>query len=232
MKDFRDIKEGLLKGMDDTLDRGEAAAQHVINRQILQQYFYTNSQSARKFFSEKHSFIRFTDADAEKTFDKCCSYDGAVLTIDLTKEADDDIRLRICVFNGGSDLPMIKIIDKRRTKIKSINADCCDDCNILITAGDDKPVDVESFIHYDTNVSSVAYERCGTTERRFKTNVFPGKVRDLCAYYCYFDHINTKAWPSCKLWISQHTVFKLFMQQIGKGNESFELGYPGRNILI
>ena len=50
MKDFRDIKEGLLKGMDNTLDSGEAAAQHVINRQILQRYFYTNSQSARKFF--------------------------------------------------------------------------------------------------------------------------------------------------------------------------------------
>ena len=150
----------------------------------------------------------------------------------MTKEDDDDVRLRICVFNGGSDLPMIKIIDKRHTKIKTINADCCDDCHILITAGDDKPVDVESFIHRDTNISSVAYDECGTTKRKFKTNVFPGTIRDLCAYRCEFEHIDTNGWPKSKLWFAQHIVFELFMQRIGKRGEKFELGHPVRNLMV
>ena len=232
MKDFNDIKEGLLKGMDDTLASGEATAQHVINKQIFQQYFVIDHISHTKVFKEKRSFIQFINNDNhEKSFDNCCSYDGSVLTIDMTKEKKD-VKLRICTFNGGSDLPMIKIIDKLQTKIKTINADCCDDCNILITSGDDKPVDVEAFIHYDTNVSSVAYDICGTSERSFKTNVFPGTIRDLCAYYCKFVHINTKAWPKCKLWFSQAVVFNMFMQQIGKGNEKYELGYPARNLMI
>ena len=232
MKDFKDIKEGLLKGMDDTLASGEATAQHVINKQIFQQYFVIDHISHTKAFKEKRSFIQFINNDNhEKSFDNCCSYDGNVLTIDMTKE-NKDVKLRICTFNGGSDLPMIKIIDSIQTKIKTINADCCNDCNILITSGDDKPIDVESFIHHNTNISSVAYDRCGTSERTFKTNVFPGTVRDLCAYYCKFVHINVKTWPKCKLWFSQAVVFNMFMQQIGKGNEKYELGYPGRNLMI
>ena len=84
MKHFNDIREGLLKGQSNTLAAGESAAEAALKEQI-KQYFLLKGMMVRKKATEGKSFIKFYDADADDIIDKCCTYDGNMLTIDLTK---------------------------------------------------------------------------------------------------------------------------------------------------
>ena len=160
MKDFKDIKEGLLKGQSDTLAGGESAAEAALKEQI-KQYFLLKGMLAKKKAAEGKSFIKIYDADAEDIIDKCCTYDGKVLTIDLTKYKQS-VQIRMCIFNGGSDLPLIKIIDKAKTALKNASQNFAGDhCSVIIYNCDDSVVDVNNFIHPETNVSSIAYDKNG-----------------------------------------------------------------------
>ena len=127
---------------------------------------------------------------------------------------------------------MLKITDKIQTQIKSSNPDLCDCCHIKIYSADKKVVDVESFIHPDTNVSSVGYDRNGTSVCMFKSNEFPGTVRDLFAYHCDFEKINKNNFPKCQLWFSRNTLIQTFLNTIGMPTARYDLGYPTPNILI
>ena len=119
MKHFNDIREGLLKGQSNTLADGESAAEAALKEQI-KQYFLLKGMMVRKKATEGKSFIKFYDVDADDIIDKCCTYDGNVLTIDLTKYKQS-AQMRMCIFNGGSDLPLIKIIDKAKTVLKNVS---------------------------------------------------------------------------------------------------------------
>lgn len=231
MKHFKDIREGLLKGQSNTLADGESAAEATLKEQI-KQYFLLKGVMVRKKATEGKSFIKFYDVDADDIIDKCCTYDGNVLTIDLTKYKQS-AQMRMCIFNGGSDLPLIKIIDKTKTVLKNVSQySAGDHCSVIIYSCDDSVVDVNNFIHPETNVSSIAYDRNGTRNCIFAHNSFPGTVRDLMTVDCMFETINTKKWPSCSLWFSQNFVTNTFLETIGKHNTNCEFGYPTRNIFI
>jgi hypothetical protein len=228
MKDFKDIREGLLKGQSNTLADGESAVEAAFKEQMMQ-YFLRDTDIAR---NKKSSFIRFISDDArDSLIDKSCSFDGSVITVDLTK-LKKDTRIKICVFNGGADIPQIKIIDKRNITIRGALNSVPDACSVVITAWDKIPVDVTKFIHPDTNVSSVGYDRNGTVVCMFKSNEFPGTVRDVFAYDCDFETINKNNFPKCKLWFSRDTLIQTFLNTIGKPGARCELGYPTPNILI
>ena len=227
MKHFKDIREGLLKGQSNTLAAGESAAEAALKEQMMQ-YFLRDKEIAR---NKKNSFIRFITDDYNPLIDKSCSFDGSVITVDLTK-LKKDTRIKICVFNGGADIPQIKIIDKRNTLVRGALNNMPDICSVVITAWDKIPVDVTKFIHPDTNVSSVGYDRNGTVVCMFKTNEFPGTVRDLFAYDCDFEKINKNNFPKCQLWFSQSTLIRTFLNTIGMPTAKYEIGYPTPNILI
>ena len=231
MKDFKDIKEGLLKGQSNTLADGESAVKAAFKDQMMQ-YFLLNGTTVRKKASEGKSFIVFYDDVAENIIDKCCTYDGDVLTIDLTKRKQS-AKIRMYIYNGGSDLPLIKIIDKAKTELKnpSQNFVCCF-CSIIIYGCDNSAVNVNNFIHPDTNISSVAYDKNGTRTCIYAHNSFPGTIRDLMTIDCRFETINPKKWPNCALWFSQDFVTKMFLETIGKVNADCDFGYPTRNIFI
>jgi hypothetical protein len=229
MKHFKDIREGLLKGQSNTLADGESAAEAALKEQMMQ-YFLRNTDIAR---NKKNSFIRFISDDArDSLIDKSCSFDGSVITVDLTK-LKKDTRIKICTFNGGSDLPLIKIIDKAKTVLKNASQNFAGDhCSVIIYSCDDSVVDVNNFIHPETNVSSIAYDKNGTRNCIFAHNSFPGTVRDLMVVDCMFETINPKKWPSCSLWFSQDFATNIFLETIGKHNTNCEFGYPTRNIFI
>lgn len=231
MKHFNDIREGLLKGQSNTLADGESAAEAALKEQI-KQYFLLKGMMVRKKTTEGKSFIKFYDVDADDIIDKCCTYDGNVLTIDLTKYKQS-AQMRMCIFNGGSDLPLIKIIDNAKTVLKNASQNFAGDhCSVIIYSCDDSVVDVNNFIHPETNVSSIAYDRNGTRNCIFAHNSFPGTVRDLMVVDCMFETINPKKWPSCSLWFSQDFATNIFLETIGKHNTNYEFGYPTRNIFI
>lgn len=231
MKDFKDIREGLLKGQSNTLADGESAVAAAFKDQMMQ-YFLLSGTTVRKKAAEHKSFIKFYDAETEDIIDKCCTYDGKLLTIDLTKHKQQ-VQIRMCIFNGGSDLPLIKIIDKAKTVLKNASQNFAGDhCSVIIYSCDDSVVDVNNFIHPETNVSSIAYDKNGTRTCIFAHNSFPGTVRDLMVVDCIFETINTKKWPSCSLWFSQDFVTNIFLETIGKHNTNCEFGYPTRNIFI
>jgi hypothetical protein len=230
MKHFKDIREGLLKGQSNTLAAGESAAEAALKEQMMQ-YFLKDGDIPR---NKKNSFIRFVfddDIDRDSLINKSCSFDGSVITVDLTK-LNKDTRIKICTFNGGADLPQIKIIDKRNTTVRGALNNMTDICSVAITSYDKNTVDVTKFIHPDTNVSSVGYDRNGIVVKQFKSNEFPGTVRDLFAYDCDFEKINKNKFPNCQLWFSKTVLVQTFLNTIGKPNAKYELGYPTANILI
>lgn len=228
MKHFNDIREGLLKGQSNTLADGESAAEATLKEQMMQ-YFLKDGDILR---NKKNSFIRFfSDDDRDSLIDKSCSFDGSVITVDLTK-LKKDTRIKICIFNGGTDIPQIKIIDKRNITIRGALNNMPDLCSVVITAWDKIPVDVTKFIHPETNVSSVGYDRNGTVVCMFKSNEFPGTVRDLFAYDCDFEKINKNSFPKCQLWFSKTVLVQTFLNTIGKPTVNYEIGYPTPNILI
>lgn len=228
MKEFKDIKEGLLKGQSNTLADGKSAVEAAFKEQMMQ-YFLRDADISRV---KKNSFIRFlSDDDRDSLIDKSCSFDGSVITVDLTK-LKKDIRIKICVFNGGADIPQIKIIDKRNTPIRGALNSMPDICSVVITAWDKIAVDVTKFIHPDTNVSSVGYDLNGTVVCMFKSNEFPGTVRDLFAYDCDFEKIDKNNFPKCQLWFSRNSLVQTFLNTIGKPTAKYVLGYPSPNILI
>ena len=230
MKHFKDIREGLLKGQSNTLAAGKSAAEAALKEQMMQ-YFLKDGDIAR---TKKNSFIRFLsddDLDRNSLIDMLCSFDGSVITVDLTKLKKHTC-MKICVSNGGADLPQIKIIDKRNTTVKGILNYVPNTCSVIIMARDKITVDVTKFIHPDTNVSSVGYDLNGTVVCTFKSNEFPGTVRDLFAYDCAFENINKNKFPKCQLWFSKTVLLQTFLDTIGKPTAKYELGYPTPNIQI
>ena len=72
MKDFKDIQEGLLRGMEDTLDAGENAAQQVLKDQMLK-YFVTNAFSLYPAKKDSTSPIKSSTAPSNAPRKMYCS---------------------------------------------------------------------------------------------------------------------------------------------------------------
>ena len=218
MKDFRDIQEGILGNINDTLNSAEAKHDAILKEKI-REYF---NKSKRKDKGMLYFFTLSNPVKIEKNFelaDKACHLEGDVLVIDFNVfKNPNDYRLHI---NYGPDLPMIKVID--HSKQQTVLTTKTFQYTTLQISGTklNDTIDVSKIIHPDTVVSTVQYgnEDYNLPQNIFVDNKFPGTIKDGIIYKCMFDKIDTKAWPDCTIKFSKDTRNTIFLNAIGMSDK-------------
>ena len=214
MKDFRDIQEGILGNINDTLNSAEAKHDAILKEKI-REYF---NKLKRKDKGMLYFFTLSNPVKIEKNYelaDKACHWERDVLVIDFNVfKNPDDYRLHI---NYGPDLPMIKVIDHSKQHT-ALTTKTFQYATLQIsgnkTCGD---IDVSKIIHPDTVVSTVQYgnEDYDLHNNIFVDNKFPGSIKDGITYKCMFNKIDTKAWPDCSIKFSKNTRNNIFLNAVG-----------------
>lgn len=229
MKDFKDIQEGILGNIDDTLRNADINNDKILKEKILN-YFNIHKRKGKGYLMF-YTYSNPVAADLRGDYaNMLCHWDEKepdVLVVDFNiLKNPDELRLYI---KYGSDLPQIKFIDhKKRKDIASTKSFQRMSLHIV---GDE--VDISRLIHPDTNVSSVCYgdtpnvENCNVTN-----NSFPGTIRNCAAYCCIFDSIDKKAWPKCQLKFHKDTRNDMFMNAIGLAGSDVETDmYSGYTVI-
>lgn len=214
MKDFRDIQEGILGNVDDTLNSAEAKHDTLLKEKI-HEYF---NNYKRKGKGALYLFNLTTPVKMPEIFklvDKVCYWERDVLVVDFNVfKNPDEYRLYIVY---GPDLPMIKVIGHNKQHT-TLTTKMFEYATLQIsgtkTCGD---IDVSKIIHPDTVVSTVQYgaEDYNLPNNIFVDNKFPGSIKDGITYKCMFDKIDTKAWPDCTVKFSKDTRNNIFLNTIG-----------------
>lgn len=214
MKDFKDIQEGILGNVDDTLNRADARLDPILKERIREYFnnYKRKGKGALYFFSSSQP------VKTSETFaiaDTACHWEGDVLVVDFNVfKKPDDYRLYIVY---GPDLPMIKVIGhiKQQTTLTTKTFQYATlQISGTKTCGD---IDVSKIIHPDTVVSTVQYgnEDYNLPNNIFVDNKFPGTIKDGITYKCMFDKIDTKAWPDCTVKFSKDTRNTIFLNAVG-----------------
>jgi hypothetical protein len=214
MKDFRDIQEGILGNVDDTLNNTDARLDPML-KEKAREYFnnYTRRNKGTLHLFETANRVKMPEIF--KLVDKACYWERDVLVIDFNVfKNPDDYRLYIVY---GPDLPMIKVIghNKQHTTLTTKPFQYATlQISGTKTCGD---IDVSKIIHPDTVVSTVQYgaEDYNLPNNIFVDNKFPGTIKDGITYKCMFNKINTKAWPDCTVKFSKDTRNDIFLNAIG-----------------
>lgn len=214
MRDFKDIQEGILGNIDDTLNSADARLDPILKEKARE---YFNNYN-RKGKGALYFFTLSNPVKVPKIFalvDKSCYWEGDVFVVDFNVfKNPDDYRLHIVY---GPDLPMIKVIghNKQHTTLTTKSFQYATlQITGTKTCGD---IDVSKIIHPDTIVSTVQYgnEDYNLPNNIFVDNTFPGTIKDGITYKCMFDKINTKAWPDCTVKFSRDTRNNIFLNAIG-----------------
>ena len=221
MKDFRDIQEGILGNIDDTINSTDARLDPIL-KEKAREYFnnYTRKNKGTLYFFSASNPVKVTENF--KLVDKACHWERDVLVVDFNVfKNPDDYRLYIVY---GPDLPMIKVIghNKQHTTLTT-KAFQYATLQISGTKLNDT-IDVSKIIHPDTVVSTVQYgkEDYNLPQNIFVDNKFPGTIKDGITYKCMFDKIDTKAWPDCTVKFSKDTRNTIFLNAIGMKNKHID----------
>ena len=221
MKDFRDIQEGILGNIDDTINSTDARLDSIL-KEKAREYFnnYTRKNKGTLYFFSASNPVKATENF--KLVDKACHWERDVLVVDFNVfKNPDDYRLYIVY---GPDLPMIKVIDhrKRHTELTTKTFQYTT-LQISGTKLNDT-IDVSKIIHPDTVVSTVQYgnEEYNLPQNIFVDNKFPGTIKDGIIYKCMFDKIDTKAWPDCTVKFSKDTRNTIFLNAIGMSGKHID----------
>ncbi len=214
MKDFKDIQEGILGNVDDTLNSAEAKHDTILKEKI-REYFnnYKRKNKGVLYFFTVTKPVPMPENF--KLVDKACHWEGDVLVVDFNVfKNPDDYRLYITY---GPDLPMIKVIghNKQHTALTTKTFQYA---TLQITGTKTSAdIDVSKIIHPDTVVSTVQYgnEDYNLPYNIFVDNKFPGSIKDGITYKCMFDKIDIKAWPDCTVKFSKNTRNTIFLNAIG-----------------
>ena len=214
MKDFRDIQEGILGNIDDTLNRTDARLDPILKEKTREYFnnYKRKGKGALYFFSSSQPVKMPENFELADT---ACHWEGDTLVVDFNMfKKPDDYRLYIVY---GPDLPMIKVIGhiKQHTTLTTKTFQYATlQISGTKTCGD---IDVSKIIHPDTVVSTVQYgnEDYNLPNNIFVDNKFPGTIKDGITYKCMFDKIDTKAWPDCTVKFSKDTRNNIFLNAIG-----------------
>ena len=190
---FSNIYEGILGGVDkglDDMDKGLESA--------LQEKLYSLFQPVNRHGSQaviiRHTGTYYGGLVLEKFIKECCTLDGNVLTIDLSKHKDGaNLTIEISPKYTEEKNVLIKVIDHPNRDSQNNIYDIYQkriDVTINIvnqvkTSGYN--INLKKIIHPDTIVKSVQFG--GYAWSDYKNTVlvdsaFPGKITDIAIYNC------------------------------------------------
>ena len=198
---MKQLYEGILGDIETNIDINDVKLQSVLDEKKYS-FFTSRMHIKNGLDSISVTYLGKPIDAAEKFIAECCSYDGKVLTIDLTKDPKgSEYQVSVIIRNDGISLPLIKVIEMSQKRLsKGVAPNLQHNPTLTITTNDELcEIDVAKFIHPDTIVTTLEYDSITSALATFKSNKFPGKVKGLAIYNCDFEKIDKKAWPKCPL---------------------------------
>jgi hypothetical protein len=213
MKDIKEIYEGILGDIDDTIARGEKDIEEVYYKEILSMF---NIDKKTKYDSVisiiGYDNLALTTQAKKDIISKCCSYDGKVLTINFDNVKDGWKYSVLMIVSGKPKrLPPVKVISSYDRIKGDINPGTSNLSVIRLTIVDDKSIDINDYIHKDTNVESITVNG-GNGNVGLKHNNFNFRPRRVFECNTTIDKIDKTKWPKCELKFTKYAQLCIMLQ--------------------
>lgn len=215
MKNINDFYESLLADIDDTIDNGEKDIEQMYYNEMLSMFNmdkkanYDDVISIRIIGSDNLALSTQVKKDIIST---CCSYDGKVLTINFDKLKDGcKYSVEMIVSGKSKRLPPVKVIsslDRLRSDIAP-GATLATMIRLTIVAG--KSIDINDYIHKDTNIESITVNG-GNGSAGLKHNNFNFRPRRIAVFNTPIDKIDKTKWPKCELKFTRFAQLCIMLQ--------------------
>lgn len=217
MKNINDFYEGLLANIDDTINKGESDIAKFRYNEMLSMF---NIDKKAKY-DDVITIIGDNDSplrteEKKEIINKCCEYDGNILTIDLDKIQHGYKYSVVMLLSGKSKkLPPVKIlchVDRLPSKISpSIHIPSMVRVNIIGNVSN-KGIDINNYIHQYSKFESLTIN--SGTDSGLETNEIKFKVRRIIDYNTIFYKIEKTKWPKCELKFNKETQLHMLLQLV------------------
>lgn len=200
MKNINDFYEGLLADIDDTINRGENDIEQLYYNEMLSMF---NIDKKAKY-DDVISIIDYDNSSLSTQVKKdiistCCSYDGEVLTINFNELREGWHYSVVMIVSGKPKrLPPVKVISSRDRIKGDITPGSSNLSVIRLTIAAGKSIDINDYIHKDTNVESITVNG-GNGSVGLKHNNFNFRPRRVFECNTIIDKIDKTKWPKCEL---------------------------------
>lgn len=213
MKNINDFYESLLADIDDTINKGENDIEQMYYNEMLSMFNINKKAN----YDDVISIIGYDNLALSTQVKKdiisnCCSYDGKVLTINFDKLKEGWKYSVVMIVSGNSKrLPPVKVISSI-DRIKGNLAPGTSNLSVLrLTIAAGKSIDINDYIHKDTNVESITVNG-GNGSVGLKHNNFNFRPRRVFECNTYIDKIDKTKWPKCELKFTKFAQLCIMLQ--------------------
>lgn len=199
MKNINDFYESLLADIDDTINNGENDIERVYYDEMLSMF----NMDKKAKYDDVISFVGYdnlalTTQVKKEIISTCCSYDGKVLTINFDKLKEGWQYSIVMIISGKTKrLPPVKVISSRDRIKGDLTPGTKNLTVIRLTIVADKSIDINDYIHKDTDIESITVNGNGNVG--LKHNNFNFKPRRVFECNTIIDKIDKTKWPKCEL---------------------------------
>ena len=217
MKDFKEIYEGILAGMDDTIARGEEDIKAVYYNEMLSMFNIDKKAKYDDVISIiGHDNLALTTQVKKDIISTCCSYDGKVLTINFDELKEGWHYSVVMIVSGKSKrLPPVKVISSRDRIKGELTPGTSNASMIRLTIVTDKSIDINDYIHKDTNVESITINgnsHNGVAFNGLAHNNFNFSPRRVVEFNTPIHKIDKTKWPKCELKFTKFAQLCIMLQ--------------------
>lgn len=211
MKDFKELQESILADIDDAIDNGEAAVQKALNNEMLSMFNMDKKAKYDDVISIiGHDNLALTTQVKKDIISTCCSYDGKVLTVNFDELKEGWHYSVVMIISGKSKrLPPVKVISSRDRIKGDLNPGSSNASMLRLTIAADKSIDINDYIHKDTNIESITVNGGNIG---LKHNNFNFKLRRVFECNTNIDKIDKTKWPKCELKFTKFAQICILLQ--------------------
>jgi hypothetical protein len=213
MKDFKELQESILADIDDAIDNGDAAVQRALNNEILSMFNMNKKAEYDDVISIiGHDNLALTTQIKKDIISTCCSYDGKVLTINFDELKEGWHYSVVMIVTGKSKrLPPVKVISSRDRIKGDLTPGTCNASMLRLSIVADKSIDINDYIHKDTNIESITVNG-GNASVGLKHNNFNFRPRRVFECNTSIDKIDKTKWPKCELKFTKFAQICIMLQ--------------------
>jgi hypothetical protein len=213
MKNINDFYESLLADIDDTINNGENDIEQMYYDEMLSMF----NMDKKAKYDDVISFVNYdnlalTTQVRKEIISTCCSYDGKVLTINFDKLKEGWKYSIVMIISGKSKrLPPVKVISSIDRIKGSLTPGTKNLTVIRLTIVSDKSIDINDYIHKDTNIESITVNG-GNGSVGLKHNNFNFRPRRIAVFNTPIDKIDKTKWPKCELKFTRFAQLCIMLQ--------------------
>ena len=211
MKNFKNICESILDDMDNVIDRGEDDIKKAYYNEMLSMFNIDKKAKYDDVISIiGYDNLALTTQVKKDIISTCCSYDGKVLTVNFDELKEGWHYSVVMIISGKSKrLPLVKVISSRDRIKGDLNPGTSNASMLRLTIAADKSIDINDYIHKDTNIESITVNGGNVG---LKHNNFNFKPRRVFECNTNIDKIDKTKWPKCELKFTKFAQICILLQ--------------------